>query len=151
MKTAFAAIGVLLALVQAADAAVLGQRMVASTNQKAILRAEKTTTSQFNVLVKEFYLPYGGTVHLSWRFKTDGTNFAIVNVLLNRYNATPCGPTTNSGTFVTESCDVVHVPAGSHVQIYMRSQNGASTVYLRDLRVSFDLVDVTRPVVPTVD
>jgi hypothetical protein len=143
MKTIVAIACAVLALTQAAAAQTITKRMVASDTLRASAPTLRTTTSTVGGPVKQFYLPYGGVVRLSWKFRSDGVNTATVLVHLVLSLPTSCGGSTQSAQFVSQSCDF-EVPAGSHIQIYLTSSNGQA-VSIRNARLSFDLVDVTRP------
>ena len=160
MKYAIAIAAALLALSPVADivnaaTAVIGKRMVTTGDPlklQIISRPERSTNDdgELGPPLKTFYLQYGGVVRVSWQFKASGTSTAIMTATVNGIPAPDCKDRqTSSATYVADACEI-ESPAGSLLETHLRSNLG-DLVAIKNVRLNFNLVDVTAPATLTND
>src|SRR6187402_1229216 len=80
------------------------KRLVPSETVRAAFLNE-VTTSLSGVLVKEFIVFHGGTVRISWRYKSNGAQAVFVQVRQKAHgNVNFCTEATISAAYLTDSC-----------------------------------------------
>jgi hypothetical protein len=121
-----------------------GRALVASN----VVTLSADTTRSGVAVSKEFFVPYAGTVRLKYQFRSDGQGPQSVNVAVTtaiESSNFACNAGTTSTAFQTKSCDV-KVVAGDRVRVSGTGFNsgdppGQSTVFLRNVRLMFKVVD----------
>lgn len=85
-------------------------------------------------------MPYAGTVRVKWQLKsTDGGQVATI-VVNSRIES--CNSTTMQTTYTSEECDI-RVAAGDLLLIMGSVSNSSASVFVRNVRVYYDLIDST--------
>ncbi len=119
-----------------------GKVTIASDVGKVVSPAVQTGTMGA-VLAKSFQVLYGGKVRASWQYKSDGMQNANTYVEVDGLGVI-CGQQTTSAIYVTFSCDLPVWP-GAMVRIVVGSNS--QPVWLRNAKLSFDIVEMTKPAV----
>ena len=115
-----------------------GRALAASNVLRLTADAQRSTTNSFPATLKQFYVPYTGTVRVKWQSRTsDATSAATVFV---SSRVATCIVPTNSLAFQGDQCDI-RVSAGDLVTVGASAQNMGTTAFIRLVRVHYDVVD----------
>jgi hypothetical protein len=120
-----------------------GRALAASNTLK--LSADTTECgSQTHTLVKEFIVPYAGTVRVRWQLNSDGSSGAqAIATIQSSINS--CGSATTDTAFQAATC-VLRVAKGDSVKIFVEGTfNGVtftnSTACIRNVRIHYDVIN----------
>ena len=116
------------------------------------LRLSADATRSGLVVSKQFIVPYAGVIRLRYQFKSDGNGpqTVSVSVATAAENSVPdCSASTTATTFQTKVCDL-RVVAGDRVTVFGSGMlnidpfdPGQSTVFLRNVRLFWNIIDST--------
>lgn len=122
---------------QIADRAVTNAKIrnaVTGTQVAAASDGEESSTATPIALIKEIYVPYGGTFSVYFELKSDTASFFADGRIY--VNGAPAGTyrTTNSTVYVSYTEDIPVNP-GDLVQLYTGRAGGSATSSVRNFRI----------------
>jgi hypothetical protein len=116
-----------------------GRGLKASNSLQLSANTQRSTTEFFPQSLKQFFVPYAGTVRVKWQSKTsDAAKEVTISVTSN---VESCLVPTTSSAYQTDQCDI-RVSAGDLVLVMAAANFSApSTAFVRNVRVFYDVVD----------
>jgi hypothetical protein len=135
LKTLLAAAVVTFAMASGATAQNLGKVLVASGVLKLSADTERSGTNSSTI--KQFIVPYAGTVRVRWQIKATQTG-AFANLKVEGQIAS-CSDSTLSKTYVGGTC-VLYVVAGDMIRVSVSGES-ATLAYMRNVRVYYNVVN----------
>jgi hypothetical protein len=134
LKTLLAAVATL-AAISGAAAQNLGKVLVPSGVLKLSADTERSGTNSSTI--KQFIVPYSGTVRVRWKIKATQTG-AFANLKVEGQIAS-CSDSTLSKTYEGGTC-LLYVVAGDMIRVFV-SGEGATLAYMRDVRIYYNVVN----------
>ena len=106
---------------------------------KLSANTQRSTTQTFPIPLKQFFVPYTGTVRVKWQSKSSDAAAAVTISVTSRLES--CNAPTTSTAYQTDQCDI-RVSAGDLLMIMAAANfTTPSTAFVRNVRVFYDVVD----------
>ena len=110
---------------------------IASDNLISSADTERTQTSGTYTKTKEIQFSGSGTLRIKFDLHADGSNQGRGQIWVNGV-AAGTDQVTSSATYVTFSQDLVNIPSGALIQLYIKITGSLATIYTRNFRVYGD-------------
>ena len=116
-----------------------GRALAPSNNLRLSANTARSTTQTFPITLKQFYVPYTGTVRVKWQSKTSNAAASITISVTS--NLASCNAPTTSTVYQNDQCDIRVSAGGSLIIMAAANFFAPSTAFVRNVRVFYDVVD----------